>query len=639
MLNKFPFRLNTALYLATLCSSVAFIQGCNSLPNKGLTAEEARESGIYAEQGFEFEAATASENAATPQTDTNPPVVTTVRVTEAMDKYDIIEAGNANSEVERHHDNIWDSLHGKFQLAEIHFGHYDDLIKFYETRQNHFEASSTRAEPYLYYIKSQVSERQMPMEIALLPLVESGFKARAKSHKKAVGLWQFMPKTGEHFGLEQNTWYDGRKDVVRSTQAALDYLQELYQKNNNDWLLALASYNAGYGNVLRAQKRYRRANPNTPKNHDFSFWQLKPYLPKETQRYVPKLLAVAYIINHNERYHLSLHPIANKPYFEKIDLNKQISIYAVADRLQLDNDHLRQLNPAYLKGATYPTDSTHFLVPTAKVEQFQEIIDKEFVTVNVKWLEYRVRSGDSLGRIAHKFDTSVKEIQKMNRLSSTRIRIGQSLLIPALIHENNHENPKASENAAAEPSTTRVTNTQTNTKTIKAQRLQTQNSSQQLALYKVKAGDNLSTIAHQHNIDIAKLEQLNDINRSKPLRINQTLKVPAMAASQQLQKKIYQVQSGDNLYGIAKQHGVTIKQIIAWNQLKDAASIFPKQSLIIWQGKGKSQHFEYQVRAGDNLWKIAHSNQLSTKTLADYNALSKKTVLKPGQILKIPHKI
>src|SRR3990167_6399703 len=251
------------------------------------------------------------------------------------------------------------------------------------------EKTGERSGPYIHYIIERLAERNMPMELALLPMIESAYNPFAYSHANAVGLWQFIPSTGRHFNLRQTSWYDGRRDVMASTNAAMDYLSRLHEMFNGDWLLALAAYNAGEGRVSRAIERNQKLGLPT------DYWNLP--LPKETQNYVPK---------------------------QRMDLSR------VAAMAELDEDELYQLNPAFKKRITLDGPQ-HLLVPTANAELLAANLALMKPQDLVDWQQYNVRSGDSLNSIANRYHMTVSTLKDINKLSSNHLRIGQVLSIPA----------------------------------------------------------------------------------------------------------------------------------------------------------------------------------------------------------------
>jgi membrane-bound lytic murein transglycosylase D len=241
--------------------------------------------------------------------------------------------------------------------------------KKYEKNEKALAKISEQATPYLYYIVEQLEKRNMPGELALLPMLESAFQPQATSNRGAVGLWQFIASTGRMYGLKQDASYDGRRDIKASTKAALDHLESLYETFDHDWPLALAAYNAGEGAVQRAIKRNRRAGKPT------HYWDLK--LPKETQEYVPKLLALANIIGNPDKHDLILHPIANKPYFVSVYPTKPLHFGEVAKMAEIDLSELKRLNAGYRKASTHPNGvPKELLLPVANAKKFEYNLKK-----------------------------------------------------------------------------------------------------------------------------------------------------------------------------------------------------------------------------------------------------------------------
>ncbi len=296
----------------------------------------------------------------------------------------------------------------------------------YLNENNYVEVVSARAAPYLYYIVQEVERRGMPIEIALLPMVESAFNPFAISPDRAAGLWQIMPRTGTQLGLTQDWWYDGRYDLQHSTRAALDYLEEMHASLGEDWLLALAAYNSGKGRVLRAQRKNRDAGKPT------DFWSLK--LPKETRHYVPRLLALSSILAKPDTYGVTLTPLANQPYFEKVATGGQIELERAAELAQMETTELLRLNPGHLRWATAPDQPDELLVPLAMAEQFNNQLAALPDDQRVRWQRYQIESGDSLSVIARRFNTQVSTLQAVNGINGSFIKAGAELMIPNSTH-------------------------------------------------------------------------------------------------------------------------------------------------------------------------------------------------------------
>ena len=292
-----------------------------------------------------------------------------------------------------------------------------------ENNPRHVNQVSQRALPYYQYILSQVLERGMPAEVALIPFIESGFNPFAVSPAQAAGPWQFIPGTAKNFGLENNWWYDGRRDIVASTDAALNYLSQLNDMFDGDWLLTFAAYNAGEGNVIRA------INRNTQSNKPIDYWSL--HLPGETMRYVPKLLATARAIRDADILGLTLEEISAEPYFAEVHTTGQLDLSQAASLAEIDLEELKRLNPGFSRWATAPEGPHRLLIPIESAEQFQTALMQLPVENRVNFQHYTITRGDTLSTIARRFGTTVSAIKEANQMNSTNLRVGQTLLVPA----------------------------------------------------------------------------------------------------------------------------------------------------------------------------------------------------------------
>ena len=294
--------------------------------------------------------------------------------------------------------------------------------KWYLKQSSFLPTVSNRANYYLHYIVEEVEKRGMPIEIALLPLVESNLNPFATSPSHAGGLWQIMPATGRYLGVEQDWWFDGRQDLRASTKAALDYLEQLNRDCDGDWHLTLASYNAGNGRVASAQRANARQGLKT------DYWSIK--LPRETRNYVPKLIALAQIIADPEKYNADIPYVANAPAFEIAKTGGQIEIARAAELAGVDIGTLRAFNPGQLRWATAPSSTEELLVPVGSRESFEERAAQLDPTRRVEWQRYEIQRGDSLIRIARLFDSQVALLREVNNIPGSRIRAGDTLMIP-----------------------------------------------------------------------------------------------------------------------------------------------------------------------------------------------------------------
>jgi membrane-bound lytic murein transglycosylase D len=293
--------------------------------------------------------------------------------------------------------------------------------QWYIDNPQHLESISQRAKPFLYLIVQEFEHRDLPIELAFLPMVESSFNPFAYSSADASGLWQFTSPMASHFGLQMNWWYDGRRDVPAATTAALDMLEYLYKKTDN-WLYALAAYNAGEGR-LREAIRY-----NESRGLSTDFWSLP--LPKETRQYVPQLLAIADVIKNAQHYGINLQSIPNKPLVEVIDVGSQIDIAVAADLANIPIARLQKLNPGFNRWATSPDGPHQLIVPVNKVSEFKKALADTDISERVKWYKYQIKAGDNISAIAKRHQTSVSKIQAMNDISGDKIVAGKFLFMP-----------------------------------------------------------------------------------------------------------------------------------------------------------------------------------------------------------------
>jgi membrane-bound lytic murein transglycosylase D len=439
-------------------------------------------------------------------------------------------------------------------------------LKLYSNKQELLDRVAERATPYIYYIVEELERRHMPLDLALLPIVESAYQPFARSRSRASGIWQFIPGTGKRYGLKQNWWYDGRRDIVAATDAALTYLQELHDEFNGDWLLALAAYNCGELNIARAIETNSKAGKPT------DFWSLK--LKNETMGYVPSLLAVAEIVSDPAKYNITLKPIPNQPYFAVIDVGSQIDLATVAQLSGMSMDDIYTLNPGVNKWATDPDGPHHLLIPLDRVESFREKLAALPVEERAKWKTHEVKKGDSIGHIANLYHMDISMLKQVNNLKGNRLHAGTMLLIPASM-EPLHQYT-LSEDARNVDSLKRSGD---------GQRL----------TYTIKAGDTLWDISSNYGITVRQLCDWNGLETNSVLRPSRQLvvwagaevvPVVAQVATPEDQKHIsYKVQEGDSLWQIARRYGVSVKQIQEWNSLHNKAGLRPGQSLDIYTGK------------------------------------------------------
>ncbi|MEH6517894.1 MAG: LysM peptidoglycan-binding domain-containing protein [Halioglobus sp.] len=318
--------------------------------------------------------------------------------------------------------DLWERIRRELTWQTIHNSQIGAARDRFLAQPDYMPVVSKRAELYLYYIVEEVERRGLPMEIALLPMIESTLNPFAYSSEHAAGLWQIIPPTAAHLGVDRNWWYDGRRDLRESTRIALDYLEALHAEFDDDWMLALAAYNGGKGRVGRA----RTANEKAGKPTDY--WSLK--LPRETTRYVPKLIALTAIIAYSEGLGVDIPPVKNSPAFEVAGTGGQIEMLRAADLAGMTLKELRSYNPGQMRWATAPEQAQELLVPIGTGQKFASGIAQLTPDDRVTWEHYRIRRGDSLIRIARQFDTDVGLLREVNNVRGNLIRAGDTMMIP-----------------------------------------------------------------------------------------------------------------------------------------------------------------------------------------------------------------
>jgi len=476
-----------------------------------------------------------------------------------------IETTETAVDAEPNYDDLWDRIRDGFQLHS-HYSHPNvaRFIQNYSAQQRYFDLLQTRASPFLFEIVEEIERRGLPLEFALLPMVESAYNPNAYSREHAVGLWQFVGATGSSFGLQQDWWFDGRRDPLASTVAALDYIEQLYTQFDEDWLLAIAAYNTGDGNLRRA---IRRSNED-----QINFWTLD--LPGETEAHVPKLLALSAIIADNEAWNIELESLPNKPVLRTVEVGTQIDISQAAKLASIDYEQLRTLNPGYLQWATHPDQPQEILLPIENASLLEGAlvgIDKQDL---LTWDRYEIRPGDTLGAIARRLNTRVDILQTFNSLPGSRIVAGESLLIP---RTNDPALLASAPRVAAERTPQRI---------------------QVPAEYTVRNGDNLWVIARRFQLRSKEIAAWNQMSMDELLQPGQVLDLRYALEDKNEQPEIqvddsasfYIVRRGDNMDAIARRFGIELQNLLLWNELRVDELIFPGQELkFIPQSLGSCQ--------------------------------------------------
>lgn len=463
-----------------------------------------------------------------------------------------------NENTEKENTTIWDRMLSLYALPEVDNPRIDREINFYLRNPEYLSRVQQRAEPYLYFILNEIEAKNIPGELALLPAVESAFRPDAQSPAQASGLWQFIPPTGRLYGLKQNRWYDGRRDVVESTQAATTFLKELSNEFNNDWFLALASYNAGKGNIKNAIDR------NLDRGQPTDFWSLD--LNNETSAYVPRVLAIARIFANPEKYNVNLHQFANEPFFEMVDVQSQIDLGKAAELAETSLDDLMKLNPGFNRSSTAPDGPHRLLVPVEKADSFKEKLADLPAHERIQWEHHTVGKKETLKTIAQKHHTTVDEIVAVNHLDDMDVAQGKILLIPMPSQSNRDDDAVVASASAPQTTPSKHAGSQ---------------------IYSVKKGDTLWNVSQRFSVDKDDVLAWNKLSSKAALKPGQKLTIKknsggvAVASTAPAIKQIsYTVKNGDTLGQISKKFHVDVTDLRKWNNVpKNRADIKPGSKL------------------------------------------------------------
>jgi membrane-bound lytic murein transglycosylase D len=467
-----------------------------------------------------------------------------------------------NKTASNHKNTVWERLLSLYSLPDIKNPRIDRELNWYLNHPTSLAIIQQRAEPYLNHILDEIEAKNIPGELALLPVIESAFVPDAYSKADASGLWQFVPATGKEYGLQQNDWYDGRRDVYASTIAATTYLKELSETFDGDWLLALASYNCGQGRVKKSIEKNQFRNMAT------DYWSLE--LPEETEAYVPRLLAIATLFAHADEYNIHLQHIPNRPYFEVIDIKSPLDLHKAAKLANTPLYAFLKLNPGFNRSSTAPQGPHRLLVPVANAQEFKKNLallpyadrvdlrqyDIEQSTAHhyvekhdeapalsrenphqQTTITYKVKSGESLASVATKNHTTLKSLRLSNNLKSDSIHAGMHLKIPL---------------------ETKLTNASSQT-TAKTKHTNTQQ-------YAVKKGDTFFNIAHRFSVTPKDIANWNNTNLKAALIPGQKITIksinPQMAsASSSIRLLSYTVNKGDSLQHISNKFNVSVADL------------------------------------------------------------------------------
>ncbi len=457
--------------------------------------------------------------------------------------------------------NLWVRIRRGFRLPDGNEARVRQQLHWYANHPGYMRRTAERAQPYLYYVVRQLTLRGMPTDLALLPIVESAYDPFAYSYGQASGLWQFISSTGRHYGLKQNWWYDGRRDIGASTNAALDYLSSLHQ-HFGSWLLALAAYNSGSATVQNAIRYNRRHGLPT------NFWSLR--LPLQPRDYVPRLLAIRDIIKNPRRYGIQLPFIPNTPYLAKVRLKGQIDLAVAANMLGISLKQIYLLNPGYNRWATPPDTTSTLYIPLAKKTEFLTKLSRMKQQLRVRWIAYRIRPGNNLRDLAHRFHTTTAELQARNNLRGTTIYAGQTLMVPS---------PSARY--------TRYVLSQN----MRLAKVQSRPHGPRKIHIRVRPGDTWWALARRYHVSVRVLARWNGMAPGNLLHPGRHLvawvrgRAPRSANRypvSAIQKISYVVRNGDSLSAISNRFNVSLRKLAGWNSLSLSSILHPGEHLTLF---------------------------------------------------------
>ena len=408
--------------------------------------------------------------------------------------------------------------------------HLQDLDKFEDYLNDSYY--------FLFYVINELEQNKLPLELAILPYIESNYDPFSISSSGAVGMWQFMPRTGRLYELNKSWWNEDRHDPYRSTDAAVGYLKYLYNRFDQDIYLTLAAYNAGPSLVER------KINQNIKQGDGKDFWSLN--LPSQTQNYVPKFIALRELILNSEKYGISLPDIPYDNVVEKITIPGQVEILALSEFLEIKPELLYKLNAGYTKWASAPENESIFYIPKEKYSLIIGENNPFKKTNDINWISHTVNKGDNLWDLAIKYDTEVKIIKDVNYLNDELLSINDNLLIPLGKSKSNNFIP--------------------------------------YEMYIVSEGDTLWSISKKYNLSIRDLARMNSLNENDFLQLGQQLSIGNKNIHRNMESKkrtiLYSVKQGDTLFKISELFDVSIKSIEDINDFNQS-TLMPGQIIKI----------------------------------------------------------
>ena len=523
-----------------------------------------------------------------------------------------------------HYANLFARIRAGFALPDPNKPIIAEEARWYAAHPEFLQRVFGRADMYLYYIVKQLQARHMPLELALLPVIESAYQPFASSYARAAGMWQFTSGTGRLYGLKQDWWYDGRRDVVASTKAALTYLQQLHDQLGGHWLLAIAAYNCGILNVERAI-RYNQA-----RGRPTDFWHL--LLPRQTELYVPQLLGMARLVQDPAKYGLSFSPIPDEPYFTQVPTNGQINLEVAARLAGITSDEIYQLNPAFHRWATDPTGPFYLLLPVDAAPIFEQNLAALTPDERMGVDGYVVRRGDTVYSVARRFKTSTDLLRRLNTLPNGRLVVGEQIEVPATAYHLPQNVMVAAEQADHG-----------------AWRYHFR-----FRVVRVRPGDSLWAIAQRNGITVRRLAQMNGLSLHHTiLQPGERLRLYADGRVGRFARpsfRVVSVRPGDSLWSIAVRNHVSVHALARANGLRPGQILRPGERLRIVPAMAKVQYAPsrmlagvargvhrviYTVRSGDTLWQIARRFQVRVAQILSWNEMNLRQPILAGQKLMI----
>ncbi|WP_394753227.1 LysM peptidoglycan-binding domain-containing protein [Crenothrix sp.] len=568
------------------------------------------------------------------------------------------------------HDTVWGRMLSLYALPEVNNERVDRQLNWYLDHPEYIARIQERAAPYMHLILDEIEAKKLPGELALLPVVESAFIAEAYSRSDASGLWQFIPATGRLFGLKQNSWYDGRRDVYASTKAATSFLQDLGETFGGDWCLALASYNFGKGNIGKAIDR------NEYNGRPTDYWSLD--LPQETEDYVPRLLAIAKLFANAEKYNVPLQRIPNQAYCAVVNVGSQLDLDVAAEMADMPLKSFLKLNPGFKKESTAPEGPHHLLLPITRLQKFKENLAQLPYEERVDQRKHEEELFAERQRLAEQQRADRERREEQMQAQRERREEQQQAQRERLEERRDVQKERREELLAQRQKDQAVSERKRRDAELLAQsRREKQEKYQQVALqkhnerndtdpsftarYKVRAGETLSTIASRHHLTVKALRQANhlaanSVNSGSYLHVPPTKNTEVVSEIKKIAKEVkdkpdnnsrfYTVKKGDTFWNVSQRFALTPKTLADWNNMSTKGALRSGQRLVVKGGSSHSQPpqqlasssathlIRYTVKKGDTLTQICKKFGVSAGDLRKSNSDLGKG-LRSGLKLKI----